>query len=90
MSFHIRPFMPGDYAALSAISLAVHPDYVATEDEMRYWDEHRDPAHKFLRLVAEQDTPLTSFCAWWPSRTGALSAWLIMINHSITTLHANS
>ena len=55
MSFHIRPFMPGDYAALSAIGQAVHPDYTATEDEMRYWDEHRDPAHKFQRLVAEQD-----------------------------------
>src|ERR1051326_6051346 len=37
MSFHIRPFMPGDYAALSAISHAIHPDYAATEDEMRYW-----------------------------------------------------
>ena len=55
MSFHIRPFTPGDYAALAAISQAIRPDYAPTEDEMRYWDEHRDPAHKFLRLVAEQD-----------------------------------
>src|SRR5579863_9045446 len=55
MSFHIRPFAPGDYEALSAISQAIYPDYAATEDEMRYWDEHRDPIHKFQRLVAEQD-----------------------------------
>ncbi len=55
MSFHIRPFTPGDYAAFSAISHAIYPDYAATEDELRYWDEHRDPVHKFQRLVAEQE-----------------------------------
>lgn len=55
MSFHIRPFTPGDYAAMLAISQVIYPDYTVTEDEMRYWDEHRDPAHKFQRLVAEQD-----------------------------------
>lgn len=55
MSFHIRLFTTGDYAAFSAISHAIYPDYAATEDELRYWDEHRDPAHKFQRLVAEQD-----------------------------------
>jgi mycothiol synthase len=55
MSFYIRPFTPSDYAALLAISQAIYPDYAATEDEMRYWDEHRDPDRKFQRLVAEQD-----------------------------------
>jgi mycothiol synthase len=55
MSFHIRPFTPDDYAAVPAISRAIYPDYALTEDEMRYWDEHRDPAHKFQRWVAEQD-----------------------------------
>ncbi|HEU0000030.1 MAG TPA: GNAT family N-acetyltransferase [Ktedonobacteraceae bacterium] len=55
MSFHIRPFTPGDYAALLAISSVIYPDYAATEDELRYWDEHRDPTHKFQRWVAEQN-----------------------------------
>jgi GNAT superfamily N-acetyltransferase len=55
MSFHIRPFTPDDYAATLAISRAIYPDYAITEDEARYWDEHRDPIHKFQRWVAEQD-----------------------------------
>jgi mycothiol synthase len=55
MSFHIRSFTSDDYAATLAISRVIYPDYAATEDEMRYWDEHRDPTHKFQRWVAEQD-----------------------------------
>jgi len=55
MSFHIRPFTPGDYAVLLAISSVIYPDYTATEGELRYWDEHRDPTHKFQRWVAEQN-----------------------------------
>ena len=55
MSFLIRPFTPEDYAATLAISRVIHPDFAATEDEMRYWDEHRDPTHKFQRWVAEQN-----------------------------------
>ena len=55
MHLHIRPFASGDYTAMLAIHLAVFPDYKFTEDEMRYWDEHRDPTHKYARLVAEHD-----------------------------------
>ncbi|MGH2495143.1 MAG: GNAT family N-acetyltransferase [Ktedonobacteraceae bacterium] len=55
MSFHIRPFTHSDYAAMIAIGRVIYPDYAATEDELRYWDEHRDPAHQFQRWVAEQD-----------------------------------
>ncbi len=55
MSFHIRPFTPGDYAAMLAIDRAIYPDFAVTEDEMRYIDEHRDPTHRFQRWVAEQD-----------------------------------
>ena len=55
MSFHIRPFTPGDYADMIAISSVIYPDYAATKDELRYWDEHRDPTHKFQRWVAEQN-----------------------------------
>src|SRR5579872_4437313 len=55
MSFHIRPSTPGDYVAMIAINRAIYPDYAATEDEMRYWDEHRDPVLKFQRWVAEQE-----------------------------------
>jgi len=55
MSFHIHPFTSHDYAAMLAIDRVIYPDYAATEDEVRYWDEHRDPAHKFQRWVAEQD-----------------------------------
>ena len=54
-NFSIRTFTSGDYAVMLAISKAIYPDYAATEDEMRYWDEHRDPTHKFQRLVAEQN-----------------------------------
>jgi GNAT superfamily N-acetyltransferase len=55
MSFHIRPFTPGDYTAMLVIDRAIYPDFAATEGEMRYWDKHRDPTHKFQRWVAEQN-----------------------------------
>ena len=55
MPFHIRPFMPDDYAAMLAIDRVIYPDFAATEDEARYWDEHRDPTHRFQRWVAEQN-----------------------------------
>lgn len=51
----IRPFAPGDYPALAAVSNAVYRDYPNSVDELRYWDEHRDPKCHFARWLAECD-----------------------------------
>ena len=55
MDFQIRAFAPEDYPRLVAIRNIVFPEYASTEDEQRYWDEHRDPAHKHRRWVAEHE-----------------------------------
>lgn len=52
----IRPFAPGDYAALVAASNRTYPDYPWSVKEMRHQDEKFDIARFFkIRLVAEED-----------------------------------
>lgn len=52
----IRPFAPGDYAALVAASNLTYPDYPWSVKEMRHQDEKFDIARFFkIRLVAEED-----------------------------------
>ncbi len=51
----IRPFTPGDYPAVTAVTNAAFPEYPGSEEELRYRDEHRDPKCKFRRWVAERD-----------------------------------
>jgi GNAT superfamily N-acetyltransferase len=70
MSFHIRPFTSNDYAAMLAINRVIYPDYGVTEDEARYWDDHRDPIHKFQRRVAEQNKHVVATASYSQSLEG--------------------
>jgi GNAT superfamily N-acetyltransferase len=54
MSIEIRPFRTDDYPAIVEVGNAAYPDYPGTVEEMRYYDEHREPTHKFARFVAER------------------------------------
>jgi GNAT superfamily N-acetyltransferase len=51
----IRPFTPDDYPAITALSLAVFPEYPRTEEELRSGDARRDPKCAWSQFVAEED-----------------------------------
>ena len=61
MSFIIRPFVDGDYAASVTICNSVYPEYPETESEWRHYDAHRDPKCRTARWVAEQDEQVVGY-----------------------------
>src|SRR5579875_2758631 len=48
----VRAFNPGDYPSVIEVLNAVHPDYPDTVEELRFYDEHRDPKCRFDRWLA--------------------------------------
>ena len=55
MTVTIRPFTADDYPSVIDVLNAVHPDYPDTVEELRFYDEHRDPKCRFDRWLAERD-----------------------------------
>ncbi len=48
----VRAFNPGDYTSVIEVLNTVHPDYPDTVEELRFYDEHRDPKCRFDRWLA--------------------------------------
>ncbi len=72
MPFHIRPFTTDDYAVILAVSRVIYPDYAATEDELRYWDDHRDLALKLCGIAYAREHGGTSIKTWNDSPNTAM------------------
>jgi GNAT superfamily N-acetyltransferase len=53
MDLVIRPFSSDDYSAIVGIFNAISPDSPTAVEEIRYFDEHREPRYRFGRIVAE-------------------------------------
>lgn len=51
----IRPFMPDDFPALASLHNAIWPDNLESEEDIRRWDQHRDPKCLQQRWIAERD-----------------------------------
>lgn len=61
MQHNIRLFTPDDYEQLANVINNVFSEYPDSVDEIRFWDEHRDPKCKFQRWVAEVDGRIVAF-----------------------------
>ncbi|MGH2460952.1 MAG: GNAT family N-acetyltransferase [Chloroflexota bacterium] len=55
MTLTIRPFTLDDYPSAIDLLNVVYPDYPDTVEELRFYDEHRDPKCRFDRWLAERD-----------------------------------
>ena len=49
----IEAFHNNDYAALTQLYNEIEPDYPSTEEEIRSWDERRDPKIKQAYFVVK-------------------------------------
>src|SRR5436190_19194535 len=65
VNIQIRPFRTDDYPDIVDVFNAAYPDYPGTVDEMRYYDEHRDPNTQFERFVAEYEGQMVGTSTYW-------------------------
>jgi len=61
MNITIRVFTADDYEETVAVKNVCWPDFPSTADEWRHWDANRDPKHRCIRLVAEQNATIIAF-----------------------------
>jgi len=64
MDASIRDFTSDDYPACVRITNAVYPDHVETEEDWRYYDEHRESKTRFRRWVAVKDADVVGWAQY--------------------------